>query len=127
MKARCAGMGDWNSWNVTCLRCKRRYHTHEEGCNCIDGYGRCAGCDIGLLAVKVDHYPFKRWHRINALSNFDGQNFCENHLVCSCCDRTEDEIKDPIRLSEERDVLFCSRCIDAPHTCPPHDTVLDEI
>lgn len=89
---------DWNSYYTRCSRCNSRYHQSEGGCGCLDDYLECAGA--GSRTECFVHFDdHVEW---------EGKNYCAEHLTCEGCDKREDEGAGLVLLEGDR---YCVECM----------------
>jgi len=117
---------DWGSYYYKCSYCGGRYHASEGGCGCLDDHEQCHGCKGGRFFRGSDNrYADEGWHHIDGLTEVGDKFFCEEHLVCECCDTEKDENK--LEWNTDADMLLCPACVDEEHYCAKDGPLLDHI
>ena len=116
---------DWGSYYYKCEYCGGRYHASEGGCGCLEDAGQCVGCYCGRPYYGMSRGEAEGWHPLDDLTEVDGHLFCEEHLICGCCE--EDTDAEKLAWCGEADMLCCPRCMVADHWCEAQGPLLDHI
>lgn len=122
---------DWGMYYSNCGYCGSRVHASEGGCGCTEEAEKCEGCGGGPRWRYDTRAEQEGLHRIEDLTEVDGKYFCEEHLLCGCCDEGPDigdEESHTLKWSSEVDELLCPTCnVEDDHYCAKDGPLLEHL